>query len=338
MGALPEPVRGGKIDALWSLINIPKESRLLVLAWITDCLRPDTPFPILELNGEQGSAKSTTQTILRRLIDPNACDLRSAPKTVEDVFVGAGANWLCSYENISYLSSAMQDAFCVIATDGGYAKRKLYSDADETVIKAKCPIILNGISIAITAQDLIDRTITVETPVIEDRFDVSKLWEDFHAIQGMLLGALMDIMADALALLPTVTIPKENRPRLVEFAKLGMAVAQATGSAQTAFLEAFNASREESIARTIDASPVATAFLAWHEYKRISNVTMTVNGLFQEITEFKPDGTDSWPKSAKGFGDALRRLAPALRQMGIECKSLGKQGGTVKWSVVTKGN
>jgi hypothetical protein len=52
----------------------------------------------------------------------------------------------------------------------------------------------------------------------------------------------------------------------------------------------------------------------------------------QKVEQFKPTYCDSWPRSVKGFGDALRRAAPALRQLGYELKSLGKVGGTVRYS------
>lgn len=262
---LPEPVRGGDLSALWHMVNIPENNRLLVVAWLGECLRPNTPFPVLELIGEQGSAKSTTQAMLRQLIDPNACDLRAAPKTVEDIFVGAGVNWLVSYENISHLSAAMQDALCVLATGGGFAKRKLYSDADESVIEVKRPIIINGISAAITAQDLIDRTLSIETPVILERNETTELWEAYKNKHGSLLGALLDTIAEALAHLPHVQLPFADRPRLVEFARFGMAIAEAMSKSGSDFLSQFNTSRQESIARTIDASPVASALIDWFE-------------------------------------------------------------------------
>ena len=66
--ALPNPISGGTLDALWDVANIPKNDQLLVVAWLMECLRLDTPYVLLELIGEQGSAKSTTQQILKMLI------------------------------------------------------------------------------------------------------------------------------------------------------------------------------------------------------------------------------------------------------------------------------
>lgn len=329
---LPEPKPGGDLDLLWKIANIPNDSRLLVLAWLSECLRPDTPFPILELMGEQGSAKSTTQAALRQLIDPNACNLRAAPKAVEDMFVGAGASWLVSYENISHLSAPMQDALCVLATGGGFAKRKLYSDADESVITVKRPVVLNGISVAVTAQDLVDRTLSIETPVIRERVETTELWRNFDASHGELLGALLDVVAAALDLLPNISIPAAERPRLAEFARFGMAVAVATGKRGADFMRQFNACRQEAISRTLDASPVATAVLSWCE-QNPTGAQDTAGNFMNRMEAFKPQRVESWPWSAKGFADALRRAAPALRQHGIECRSLPKTGGIIRWKI-----
>ncbi|UVE16814.1 hypothetical protein NVV93_14590 [Pseudomonas sp. LS44] len=335
MQPLPVPIHGGSIDALWEVANVPENCRLLVLAWLIECLRPDTPYPVLELLGEQGSAKSTTQTALRRLIDPNACDLRGAPKSVEDVFVSAGACALVSYENISHLPGQMQDALCVLATGGGFAKRKLYSDSEESVISVKRPIILNGIAAAVTAQDLVDRAITVETPVIVERREVAGLWSEYEERRASLLGALLDIAARALAVLPSMSLPADDRPRLVEFALLGMAVAKAVEKKPDDFMKEFNASRQESLARTIDASPVAAAVVELIE-ARPEGVAAPAKEILLTLEQYRPTGCDSWPKSPKGLGDALRRAAPALRQMSIDCKCLGKVGGAVKWTVKRK--
>ncbi|KTC87024.1 hypothetical protein [Legionella brunensis] len=333
MRPLSVPVSGGDLAPLWGLINIPENEQILIIAWLIESLRPDTPFPVLELIGEQGSAKSTTQALLRRLIDPNACDLRAAPKAVEDIFVTGGINWLVSYENISHLSPQMQDALCVLATGGGFAKRKLYTDADESVIIVKRPIALNGISAAVTAQDLIDRTISIETPVITRRMEMNEIWRIYDEKHPILFGALLDIFAKSLERSTMVELPVENCPRLIEFTRLGMAIADVIGHGQTTFLDIFNASRYESIARTIDASPVASALIEWFDRRGRQTTQLPIKTLFAQVETAKPNNSDSWPRSAKGFADALRRAAPALRQMGIKCHSLGKIGSYVSWEI-----
>lgn len=336
--ALPEPIRNGEFSLLWNMVNVSESDRLLIITWLIDCLRPETPFPILEFIGEQGSAKSTTQTMLRRLIDPNSCDLRAAPKTIEDIFVSAGVNWLVSYENISHLSPQVQDALCVLATGGGFAKRKLYSDADESVILVKRPVVLNGISAAVTAQDLIDRTISIETPLITLRTEITDLWNQYKLSHAGLLGSLLSIFSESLSRLKHIELPQADRPRLAEFAKLGMAVAETMGKTGQEFLTQFNASRQEAIARTIDASPVASALIEWFDDSNRRTTVLPVKQLFLQVERKRPQNTDSWPRSAKGFADALRRIAPALRSVGIECRSLGKTGSYVSWEIKQKSN
>lgn len=336
MQQLPIPVKGGDISTLWKICNIPAGSQLLVLSWLAETLRPNTPYPVLEIVGEQGSAKSTTHTALRRLIDPNTCDLRAAPKLPEDIFVAAGSNHFISYENISHLPALMQDALCTVSTGGGYAKRKLYTDVDEIVIHAHNPTIVNSIAPTITAQDLIDRTITIDLPTITERqniTDIRKLFDDTHAY---MLGGFLDLFSKALMILPNIKLPANNTPRLIEFALLGVAIEQVLYGSQNQFLHQFNNSRIESITRTIDASPVAAALCEW--FNKIFRVTtkMAVKDLYNDVSNHRPNKNESWPSSPKGFADALRRAAPALRQLGIECTYLGKQGSYIYWQISEK--
>ncbi len=331
--ALPRPVPGGSIEPLWQIANITPDQRILVITWLVECLRTDNPFPILEMFGEQGCAKSTTQAALRRLIDPNAADLRAVPKSAEDLYVTGGTNHVISIENVSHLPAPIRDALCVIATGGGFAKRKLYSDSEEIVITLKRPVILNGIVAAITQQDAVSRAISIELPVITEASPKDKLEADFERNRASIIGGLLDIAARALEYLPDMTLPPEQRPRLVEFAYLGMAVAKAMNQAPETFMEQFNAARQDGLERTLDASPIASAIRDWAETNPDQTEEYSAKHWLHCLEDFKPRNCDSWPRSPKGLGDAMRRAAPALRQLGIECKCLGKIGSTVKWRI-----
>lgn len=331
MRPLPVPKRGGTLDALWPLVNIPVADRPMVLTWMLECLRADTPHVVLELVGEQGSAKSSTQKLLRRLLDPNQADLRAAPKSVEDVWIAARNSHMVSLENLSHLPPQYQDALCMLATGGGYSARTLYTNAEETIIDLRKPIVLNGISVIVTAQDLLDRCLHIDLPTIHSRELAGDIEARFETAQPALLGALLDLFVKVLAMLPSVAIEREHLPRMADFAALGEAVFRVQGQPAGTFLSRYSDKRKDGVVRTIDASPVGAA-LTTYLAESPSGFNGPLTNLLATLDRYRPHG-EAWPKSAKGLGDALRRLAPSLRLIGIECKSEGKTGGAIRWSI-----
>ena len=64
----------------------------------------------------------------------------------------------------------------------------------------------------------------------------------------------------------------------------------------------------------------------------------TIKQLLEDLEDHKPD-RDVWVKSARGLGDALRRLSPALRTIGIDVvvdKKPRRDGYHVQISKVNK--
>lgn len=317
MRPLPIPTLNGAIEPLWRLTNVPEDDRLLVLAWILECYRSDTPYPVLELIGEQGSAKSTTQETLRVFIDPNKVMLRARPKGVEDVYVAAGSNHLVSLENLSGISPELSDALCTIATGGGQAGRLFYTNAEEHIIEAHNPVVLNGIGAVITRADLLDRAIALCLPTIRER-----MTEEEHALALTeaapgIFGALLDLLAVTLAALPSVSIPPAQRPRMADFAQLGEAMNRTMGGKEGEFLALYTNHRRDAIRRTVDSNPVSVACMAFVE--KGNAYSGTVKGLLEKLSLISTsmERGDYWPKSPRGLGDSLRRVAPALRQIGI---------------------
>jgi len=322
MRPLPCPMSGGNLSDLWPLLNIPEADRPLLLAWMLECLRSDTPFPVLELIGEQGAAKSTTQKTVRGFIDPNKVMLRGRPKGVEDVFVAAGANHLISLENLSGITPEISDALCTIATGGGAAGRQLYTNGEEHIIEAHNPVMLNGIGAVVTRPDLLDRTIAICLPTIQVRLTETEHANRLQDCASGIMGALLTLFADTLAALPDVRIPEAQRPRMADFALLGEAMHRALGNEAGEWLALYVRHRQDAIRRTVDSSPVAVACITF--VKHSAGYHGTVKGLLElfnaRMTDRNLERGDYWPKSPKGLGDALRRSAPALRQIGIQLR------------------
>jgi hypothetical protein len=333
---LPTPTNDGDIRNLWRIVNVSEADRLLVLTWLIDTLRPDTPYPVLEMTGEQGSAKSTTQKALRQLVDPNASDLRGTPKCRDDLYVSAQASHMVSLENVSYLSDDLQDALCIIATGSGDGKRKHYSDAEEICLILKNPVMVNGISSVITRQDLIDRTVAIRLPTLEQRSDIDVLQLQFEQNKVEIFSGLIDLMAKALLYLPQVDLSgysQNQKPRMIEFTRLGMAIAEASGYSRDKFLALYLANRQESMERTLEDSPVATAILA-HMDNSPCSISGKLKDLIPLLERHRPTYSDGWPKSYRAFGETLRRLIPALRQRGIIVKANSKTGGKIIWEFI----
>ena len=320
MRPLPHPSAQGDVSLLWRFVNVQGKDRHLVLAWSLEALRPETPFPVLEMVGMQGSAKSSSQERLRAILDPNAVPLRAAPKSTEDLFVSAGTNWLASYNNLSHLSGSSQDALCSLATGGGYAARTLYTNNDETVFEAKRPVILNGIAPTVTQQDLTDRVIHLELPPLERYVPEAALNREFELTAPSILGGLMDLFVATLAQLPAVKI--ERPPRMADFAHLGEAMMRSQAIPPGAFLRLYGDNRRDSIARGLEASPVAAAIRSLVDNQHPKDPSGfvfegTMSALLDKLADHRTVKNDAWPKSSRGLGDVIRRQKPALADVGI---------------------
>lgn len=339
MQALPAPLASGTgcVDDLFELINCPKESQNMLLAWMLECWRTDTAYPVAEIgNTEQGSGKSRAQSTLKRFIDPNAVNLRGKPKAVEDVYIAACNSLLISYENLSHLSDEMQDAFCVLATGGGFAKRQLFKDSEESTLSAKRPVIMNGIGTLATRQDLVDRLINLELNPLkpEARKTDSELDAVLAEKEASIFTGLLDLFAQALALLPSIQI--EQKARMADFCLLGAAVYAVRGveNPASAFMQDYNQMRKDAIYRTLDSSPVASAVMAYLDKHPLGAEFTTAKNVLDVLVQHHTDG-EAWPRSAKGFTEAIKRLSPAFRQIGIKVE-VGKQRNKNGYPVIIK--
>ena len=147
-GLLPVPrsVAGGCIDDLRPLVNVEDDAQFrLLVAWLVAAQRGRGPFPILCVQGEHGSAKSTCSRFVRHLVDPKKPILRSLPKDERDLAVAARASHALAFDNLSGLPTWLSDALCRVATGGGFATRSLYTNDEETIFDFVRPLILNGI-------------------------------------------------------------------------------------------------------------------------------------------------------------------------------------------------
>lgn len=315
--ALPEPTKDGDITLLNQYLNVDAQQMPLIIGWVLCALSGVKPYPILILQGEQGTGKSTTSRVLRSLIDPSAVPLRSPPKEVRDLLVSASNNHVVVQDNLSGLTAEMSDCLCRLSTGGGIDMRALYTDNEQVLIDIQRPVLINGIDDVANRQDLAERALIVHLPVIngDNRKSERQFWKEFDTDKPLILGALLDLIAVGLKHRDTVKLP--YKPRMADVAQWVLACEQGL-TYSGGFMSAHEKNQYEAIEQGLDSSPVGSAIMELMD--REDNWIGTPTELLDTLALIAGDRqtrSKSWVQSPKGLSNAIKRLTPSLRKMGI---------------------
>jgi putative DNA primase/helicase len=154
---------------------------VLFVAVLLDAFRSGK-YPILNLVGEFGTAKSTLAKMFKQLVDPDETELRSLPGNLHDVFIAVHNARVRAWDNVSKIERTISDALCQLSDGSGFGTRKLYTDDDEFRIQGSRSIILTGLTNCATRPDLSSRTVMLMLQPIRDdaRKSEVELWARFN--------------------------------------------------------------------------------------------------------------------------------------------------------------
>ncbi|MEZ4492230.1 MAG: hypothetical protein R3C29_02805 [Dehalococcoidia bacterium] len=191
-------------------------------------------------------------------------------------------------DNVSTLPDWLSGSLCRMVSGTALAQRKLYTDGDQVVFRARRPVILTSIDNVITRSDLADRSLLMLLPRIASdvRKEESQLWRSFEEARPRILGAMLDLMADVLKIRSEIDV--RRAPRMADFARTGAAVAKVLGFPDGHFEQLYGSNRRLSAQLTIEADTLGRG-----------------------ITEFAAGLIDSWEGSATELFHDL--AAAALR-------------------------
>jgi hypothetical protein len=323
-GRLPEPIVGGRVHDLVSVLNVDHRDFDIVVIFLLGALRPRGPYPLLNFHGEQGSAKSTNSYVVKAVIDPSAVMLQGRSKEAHDLVVALKNKWLVAIDNMSSMTQAVADVLCCVATGAGASYNRKYTDDEEVLFNITRPVVFNGISdLAGYRPDLLDRSLRVQCPPIMD--DNRRTEEDVLAeLQGILpgvLGALYSAVASAIRRLPEVARLGLALPRLADVALWAEAAAPALGWDQGYASELMLGRRGANRAALLDTQPLTQPIVAFAKAAGPSGWEGTATDLLGLLKSRRdPLGIldDSlWPKQANRFSGQLDLLTPALRDRGV---------------------
>jgi hypothetical protein len=320
--ALPTPIEGGSLDELKELINVDGDSWVLIITFLLFSLCPNKTYPVLVLAAVRGSGKTAAAEILKGLIDPGKGGLIKLQNDIRNLAAAAVNRWLMVYDNVGYISADQSDDLCRMATNFGFSTRTLHTTAEETTLEFTRPQIITAIDALVTRDDLADRVLMAQLgEITEDkRLAQGELTAKVEAARPRILGAMLTALSKTLAELPN-TKP-EKLPRMADYALFSIAAEKTLGLKTGEFLKVFNRSREQSRQVVLEASPLSEAILKMMEnYPIPQSFTGEASQLLARLEEHAERGvpqSKAWPRTPIALNRQLDRLAPDLKEWGIE--------------------
>ncbi len=323
-GVLPEPRRGGDLSALWKWINVQEDDRVLLLGYLVAALIPDIPHPVLSLQGEQGTGKTTATRTCVALLDPSAAPLRKPPKDADGWVTAASGSWVVALDNVSAITPWLSDAICRAVTGDGDVRRKLYSDGDLAVFAFRRVVMLNGIDHGALRGDLSERLLAIHLDRIADEArledaELANVWTETHP---RILGALLDLVSEVLAVRPDLHLAE--LPRMADFARILASVDRVEG---TDSLGRYLEQSKDLNADSVTSEPAIAAMIE----KVLEPGRYTSKELLKLI--IPNDRPREWP-NARQLTGLLKRHAPALRGLGwVVEMTAEKRYNAVVWHI-----
>ncbi len=315
------PDFAGDLKLLLNHIRIKNEDdQILYLIYVVTCLIPSIPHAVLVFSGEKGASKSTSMRLTRQVVDPAVQDLLTMPNSLQDLALSLANNYMPSFDNLDGLSAEKSDLLCIASTGGGFSKRTLFTDDDETLLDLRRCVGLTGINVVVTRADLIDRSIIIELDRIpeDERKEERDVWEAFEKDRASIVGGALQALAKAMAIYPNVQLDK--LPRMADFTRWGYAIAEVLGYGGERFLQAYRKNRNQSNEEAISSHPVAATVVAlMKENQSWSGSVASLLGELERVAEQEKINTKvkTFPKAAHILSRRLKEVKSNLEDVGI---------------------
>lgn len=315
------PDFAGDLKLLLNHVRIKNEDdQILYLTYVVTCLIPSIPHAVLVFSGEKGASKSTSMRLTRQVVDPAVQDLLTMPNSLQDLALSLANNYMPSFDNLDGLSAEKSDLLCIASTGGGFSKRTLFTDDDETLLDLRRCVGLTGINVVVTRADLIDRSIIIELDRIpeDERKEERDVWEAFEKDRAHIVGGALQALANAMAIFPDVKIDK--LPRMADFTRWGYAIAEVLGYGGERFLQAYRKNRNQSNEEAISSHPVAATVVAlMKENHSWSGSVASLLSELERVAEQEKINTKvkTFPKAAHILSRRLKEVKSNLEDVGI---------------------
>jgi hypothetical protein len=342
METIPMPEPNGSIEHLREVFNLENEEDFNVIISALCYMLRGRPgnqgaYPIIVATGIEGSAKTTFVKVVKKLVDPGIPETRTPSSDIRDLFIAAHNGHILSLDNISFISRDMSDALCSLATGGGYARRKNYTDDEEQIFDICRPILLNGITFD-RAPDLLSRSIICELRTIppEERKTESEIWSRVNSYHRLIFGGLLTILSKAIREEKNIQDTRFDLPRLADFGRFSIALERGNGWDVGQIISSLQASYETALGDKAEGHPFIPIVV--RIVKEIGYWCGSASELLKLVNVASSD-TDRrlslWPKTTEILGKHLKRDHSVYANQGVIINQFRNKQGR-RWELSLK--
>ena len=338
-------------DVFTNLFNVKKKDQdniLLLKCYIISLFIPDIPKPVLVLHGEQGGAKSTFQELIKMLVDPSTTQTFTFPRDSNEFIQQLSHNYIVYYDNVSVIPDWVSDLLCRAVTGSSFSKRALWTNDEDFYYNFKRNLGINGIDLAATKADLLDRSILMETERIDkaERIKLEKIWDKFNEIKPHVLGYIFDILAKVLQYKEQhgeIDFPG-GLNRMADWEEYAEIISRCMGNADGEFQRVYQENIGVQVDEAIASSPLSMAVIElMTDRTSTSPWTGTPTELFEILNEIaettlkiNTSKIKVWPKSTSYLSRRLNSIRTNLREKGIEIKTGDKDSQDKRLITISK--
>lgn len=322
-GTLPMPQRGGTLATFKKHFNLSTDDLLRAVGFMIGAFSPTGPYPILMVNGDPGSAKSSLGDKVLSITDPphQFKSGRTSFNTKEqDLHIAAQGVHVMCFDNVSHFSSASADILCRIATGGASGSRKLYTNDQYQQFEVIRPIVLSSIGLPSSRSDLLDRSMVITAEPLSRRRTERVVQAEFFSDRPKLFGVLLSCVSASLRNQAAVDAAVDEGgltlPRMADFATFVEGAGEVLGLPIGGFSALLSEGQSATQMEAVMGLPVGAALIEYFSRSSAEPLIGSASNVLETLKDVH--GKDhAWPHSNR-LNSTMQRLSLGLNSLGIK--------------------
>lgn len=296
----------------------PEQSKLAIRAWVLGGLLHKGPWPLLLLEGEKGSGKTTAgRSVMQFVYGPDA-QVSSMPAKEEDFDALVTNVPMAVIDNVDSPAKWQQDKLAVTATGAEIPRRKLYSTNVMVNYPITARVILTSINPPFRRSDIADRMVVIKLKRFDTFGSEEKRYAEIERKRDYLWTELVNEMNELIHTMKS-GYTSESTLRMATYEETLNLIGEnyeLPNDIVEATVKGIMSRQNDFTTENSILAEIIDEYLDCKKDKEVKRITVTQ--LFRELQEMS-----SWenastryvlPRTSNVLGKELRSIAPGLKR------------------------